>query len=160
MKRRIADFTAALFGKRGGAEQNTGPSQPPGEGHQGWRREDEIKPGQDAHVVRFWDEDVSGAAYQIVLTDVRAQDQSYRKVIDTGVLIGFSNEMDICIDYDKSVSRKHCEILREGDFFYIINHSRSNGTYLNHQVVVEKTPVASGDIIMMGRVEMRLEIDG
>lgn len=123
-------------------------------------RESEQPQDPDASLIRFWDEDAGDSAYQIVLTDINTLSRSYRKVIETNVRIGFSNEMDICVNHDRSVSRTHCEILREGDLFYIVNHSRSNGTYLNQQIVLDKTPIASGDIITMGRVELCMEIDG
>lgn len=151
MIKRMLDPLASLFRKRGEA------NYPPQNMHE-MERFQNADP--DASLIRFWDEDAGGAVCQIVLTDVLAIGRSWRGVIETSVLIGFSSEMDICVNHDKSVSRKHCEILREGDLFYIVNHSRSNGTYLNHQMVLDKAPIADGDIITMGRVEVCMEIDG
>lgn len=115
--------------------------------------------GQEDGVIRFWD---SGGdpAYQVTLTDVQEADRSYRRTIEKSLLVGLSNEADICVNYDRSVSRRHCEILREGDLFFIVNHSRTNGTFLNQQTVMGKTPLSSGDLITMGRVAMRLQIEG
>lgn len=108
-------------------------------------------------VISFWDEALPPC--QVVLTDTLEAGRSFRSPIDRSLLIGFSSGMDISVNYDKSVSRKHCELFREGDLFYIVNHSQSNGTYLNKILVSGRTPISQGDIITMGRVEMRFEIE-
>lgn len=148
MKNRLSNLAAAFLGKKTAC-----PPQAPSADQEGARRTAEEA------FISFWDE-MEEAAYQIALTDIQAVSRQYRHTIDDALFIGFSSSMDICVNYDKSVSRRHCEILREGDCFYIVNHSQSNGTFLNCRQVVDKTPVFDGDIITMGRVEMRLEIDG
>lgn len=95
---------------------------------------------------------------KITLTDTSNLQRCYQKPITTSLVIGFSSDSDLCINYDKSVSRKHCEIVKEGNDFFIINHSQSNGTLLNGMKVVQKTPIYDGSVIKMGRVEMRVEI--
>lgn len=95
---------------------------------------------------------------KITLTDTSNLQRCYQKPITTSLVIGFSSDSDLCINYDKSVSRKHCEILKEGSDFFIVNHSQSNGTLLNGMKVVQKMPIYDGSIIRMGRVEMRVEI--
>lgn len=145
MKNKFARLTSALFGRRDPPDAAT-EACPPGK-----------LPSADP-LVRFWE--APDPPWHITLTDAQAVDRRFRSAIDTALLIGLSGDMDICVNYDRSVSRRHCEILREGDLFYIVNHSRSNGTQLNHREVTGKTPVADGDLITMGRVELRLEIDG
>jgi len=95
---------------------------------------------------------------RITLTDIHAPEHCYQKPITTSVIVGFSRDSDICVNYDKSVSRKHCEIVKEGSSFYLINHSQSNGTLLNGMRVTDKTPLYDGSTIKMGKVEMRIEI--
>lgn len=95
---------------------------------------------------------------RITLTDTQAPEHCYQKPITSSLIIGFSRESDICINYSKSVSRKHCEIVKEDGGFYLINHSQSNGTLLNGMRVTEKTPLYDGSTIRMGKVEMRIEI--
>lgn len=153
MKNRFSRLTSALLGRKNpeAAENNLPPAVRGGK--------DALSPAlKPDTLIRFWEEE--DPPYSVTLTDVQAVDRSFRSVIGSSLLIGFSGDMDICVNHDKSVSRRHCEILREGDLFYIVNHSRSNGTFLNHQEVTEKTPAADGDVITMGRVELRLEIDG
>lgn len=95
----------------------------------------------------------------ITLTDVHSPERRFQRPLEKSLVIGFSHDADICLNYDKSVSRKHCELIREEEDVYIINHSQSNGTTLNGNRVTAKMLVFDGCIIKMGRVEMRLEIN-
>lgn len=111
--------------------------------------------GEEDSTLHVWGGD---SVSTITLTDIHTADKRYQKPISKSLVIGLSRDSDICINYDKSVSRTHCEILKEGDAYYIINHSQSNGTLLNGNRIVAKTPIYDGAIIKMGRVEMRVEI--
>lgn len=111
--------------------------------------------GDDDGTQRIWDDHET---CRITLTDIHSVERCYQKPIAGSLIIGLSRDSDICINYDKSVSRKHCEIVREGEDFFIINHSESNGTFVNGIRVTGKMQVSDGCIIKMGRVEMRLEI--
>lgn len=64
----------------------------------------------------------------------------------------------LCIDYDKTVPHRHCEIIKEGSEFYLVNHSQSNGTLLDGYRVTNRVSLPSGSIIKMDRVEMRVSI--
>lgn len=120
----------------------------------------EKKANQRESVIQFWDEQ-EDPPYQIVLTSIQDETRCFRHAAEekTSLLVGFSSEMDMRVNYDKSVSRQHCELIREGDLFSLVNHSQSNGTYLNQTLVLEKTPIFPGDIITMGRVELRFNIE-
>ena len=94
----------------------------------------------------------------ITLTDIHEPARSFQKPIETSLVIGLARDSDIRIDYDPTVSRKHCEITKDGASFSIVNHSRSNGTRVNGVEVHGSSPVSDGDTIKMGNVEMRLGI--
>ncbi len=111
--------------------------------------------GGDGETIRIWGETT---AARITLTDIHDLQRCYQKPITSSLRIGFSPESDICIQYDQSVSRKQCDIIKEGSDFFIVNLSQSNGTLLNGMRVTEKMPIYDGSIIKMGRVEMRVEI--
>ena len=124
-------------------------------------------PREDVHATAMVDDrphdgtvlvDEEDASYWITLTDIHDSARSFQKSMNDSLVIGLEESSDICVNYDPSVSRKHCELVRDGDKFSIINHSRSNGTIINGKKVHDPTPVSSGDTIKMGRVEMRLEI--
>ena len=97
------------------------------------------------------------AVCRVRLTDVHLPEHSYERTLETSLLIGYSQQADICVDYDRTVSRRHCEIIRDGAGLYLRNHSQSNGTLLNGCQVAGTVPLSSGSIIKMGRVEMRVE---
>ena len=67
-------------------------------------------------------------------------------------------QCDICIDYDRSVSSRHCAIEKRGERFFLIDLQSSNGTFLNESKVLSEVEIYSGSIIKMGRVEMRVEM--
>ena len=96
---------------------------------------------------------------RVILTDTSQPDRCFQKPITQSLLVGLSKDSDICVNYDKSVSRKHCEILREGDRFFVVNYSQSNGTMVNGIKISEKTELKTGDLLKMGRVEMRVELN-
>ncbi len=105
--------------------------------------------------------------HSVTLTDINSSNRSIRKPIESRLLVGRSAEADIRLENDgtpygqiyQTVSNRHFEILRDEDGYYINNLSNSNGTKLNGVPVIEKTRVNSGDIIKMGNVEMRIDLD-
>ncbi len=71
-------------------------------------------------------------------------------------IIGRSNEVDMVIP-EKSVSRKHAFIEAKEEGTLIIKDLNStNGTFVNGKKIV-LTKIVPGDLITLGRVEMRLE---
>jgi len=96
---------------------------------------------------------------RITLTDIHSPEKYYQKSIDASLSIGFSPQADFCIDYDRTVSRQQCEIIREDRELYLVNHSRSNITQLNGYDVTSKVPLPNGGVITMGNVEMRVQIN-
>lgn len=111
----------------------------------------------DDGTIGIWEE--AQPTRMITLTDTHAPERRFQKPLAKSLVIGFARESDICISYDKSVSRKHCELIREEDDVFIVNHSQSNGTMLNGSRISSKMLVFDGSIIKMGRVEMRIEIN-
>ncbi len=65
---------------------------------------------------------------------------------------GRSPESDVFLD-DVSVSRKHAEIRRQPDGFYIHDLGSMNGTYVNRERV-EVTKLAARDEVQIGRFRL------
>ncbi len=65
---------------------------------------------------------------------------------------GRSTDSDIFLD-DITVSRKHAEIRREGNEFFIHDQGSLNGTYVNRERV-EVTKLATGDEIQIGKFKL------
>ena len=96
---------------------------------------------------------------KITLTDVNAPAKSFSVYIDRRIVIGRAAiGTDICIDYEPSVSGKHCAIEMRNNRFYLIDLQSSNKTYLNERQVLSEIEINSGNIIKMGRVKMRVEM--
>lgn len=96
---------------------------------------------------------------KITLTDINTPARSFTTYIDKKIVIGRSaGSTDICIDYDQSVSGKHCAIEMRNNRFYLIDLQSSNKTYLNENQVLSEVEISSGSVIKMGRVRMRVEM--
>lgn len=112
--------------------------------------------GDDGSTVMIWDQNVT---YQVVLTDINSPAKSFQVPLHTSIIIGRKSELcDIALEYEKSVSGKHCEInVRDGKF-YLKDLQSSNGTYLNGSKVLAETEIFSGNTLKFGRLEMRFEV--
>lgn len=96
---------------------------------------------------------------KITLTDLNTPARSFSTYIDKRIVIGRSaSSTDVCIDYDQSVSGKHCAIEMRNDRCYLIDLQSSNKTYLNENLVLSEVEISSGSILKMGRVRMRVEM--
>jgi putative ABC transport system ATP-binding protein len=70
--------------------------------------------------------------------------------------IGRTPGNDLVID-DPSVSRQHATIHQDGDRFVLVDRDSTNGTLLNGQGLVAPQPLADGDVIRLGAVQLTFE---
>jgi len=61
-------------------------------------------------------------------------------------------ESDIFLD-DVTVSRRHAEIHRRGEKFFVQDKGSLNGSYVNRERV-DETPLASGDEVQIGKFKL------
>ena len=73
------------------------------------------------------------------------------------LLIGRAEECDIRPLGDE-VSRRHCQVLAEGDSLTVEDLKSRNGTYVNGTKIAAKTRVTDGDIIRVGPIELRVSV--
>ena len=94
-----------------------------------------------------------------------AERQIHALVLDDGTrfdllnyknIIGRQTTCDIVIA-DHNVSRVHAEIRIVHETWQIDDRGSTNGTRVNGTVIVEPTPLASGDVIAFGAVNIRFE---
>jgi len=73
------------------------------------------------------------------------------------MLIGRDAEHQIVLP-DPSVSRTHAQIVRQPAGYFISDLDSSNGTLLNGERLSAPMPLAPGDILCVGIVELRCEV--
>lgn len=84
-------------------------------------------------LVLYSHEDIMGETYEII----------------DNLKVGRSTDNDLVIP-DLRVSRHHFKIVRENESFYLTDLISKNGTYLNHAVIKNQSPIKNGDIINAG----------
>ena len=93
------------------------------------------------------------------LIDTDNSDNHFESPLRGKVTIGRSGANQIVVNYDKSVSNRHCEIYldKNGDFI-IHDLNSSNGTYIERNRVVDTAEIANGSVVRLGRLEFRVGI--
>lgn len=74
------------------------------------------------------------------------------------VVIGRNADSDFVID-DRTVSRRHAEIRREGAFWILEDLGSTNGTRVNGERVDRRTAIKPGDEIGFGAASARFAPD-
>ena len=117
-----------------------------------------LLPKDDAEGTRMmW----TGATRQYTLhqTDIKNPGRIFKAPIGEGVVIGRkAGEADIVIDYEKSVSARHCRIFERNRKFYVVDLQSSNGSLLNGIRFEEEREVCSGNLLTLGRLELKIQI--
>lgn len=70
--------------------------------------------------------------------------------------IGRSESSGFCIP-DKKVSRRHAEIVSDGENIFITDLSSRTGTRVNGRAIAQRTPLCIGDTIQIGETDLVLE---
>lgn len=113
------------------------------------------EPDSDSTMM-IWEQNV---VFEMVLTDMASPVKSFQAPLDRPVVVGRKKGMcDIALDYEKSVSGRHCEISARNNRFYVKDLQSSNGTCLNGNKVWGESEIFSGDVLKLGRLEMRFEV--
>ena len=87
------------------------------------------------------------------------------KIIELGktpFTIGRHPDDDVCLPYYTKVSRHHARVTKEDALHFIEDvgpegKGSTNGTFVNEKRVTSKTPISSGDMILLGGVWVRFE---
>lgn len=111
--------------------------------------------GDDNSTVMMWN---NAETYHINLTDISSPAKSLQIPLTGTVTIGRKPGCDAVFDYDKSVSGRHCEISVRGGHFFLKDLQSSNGTYVNGSKILTEAEIFSGNVIKLGRLEVRFEV--
>lgn len=164
----IAAIAAFIFGAYKKERSRTESEKSASPIKEGWQRDADKSDGRTEIIGGFSTADNEGstviiweqeAEYQVILTDVNSPAKSFQMPLNLKVVIGRKQgECDIVLDYEKSISSKHCEISVRNGKFYVRDLQSSNGTYLNGDKVLTETEIVSGNILKLGRLELRFEV--
>lgn len=83
-----------------------------------------------------------------------AQPRTY-SLAGAEVLIGRSEECQIVLIGDGSVSRRHALVRNDGRHVTVMDVGSSHGTYLNGVRITQPTPVRRGDVLQVGQTQLR-----
>lgn len=104
----------------------------------------------------IWNAD---ASYSIVLTDMDSPSKTFQMPLNSSVVIGRKEgASDIIINYDRTVSGKHCRINVKNGRFFIIDLQSANRTFVNGSIILSETEIFSGDILKLGNVKLKFEV--
>lgn len=92
--------------------------------------------------------------FHVVLQDRKIDSQIYVcDVIDFLVIGRDARESDVVIEGNKSISRRHCQLFRDGDACFAEDLDSINHTYLNGEMLTSPMALQEGDILKLGTVE-------
>ncbi len=72
------------------------------------------------------------------------------------MILGRDQECDVCLP-DNSVSRKHAQIIRQLDGYFLSDLQSRNGTSLNDIPLSSPAPIRAGDLLRLGEIVLRCE---
>lgn len=114
----------------------------------------EEESGERGTVFLWGEEEV----HTLIMEDIHNPLMHFEALINSSVLVGYKDICQICLNYDETVSGEHCRISFENGKTYVENKSRTNGTILNGKRIEDKTEIYSGCVLVLGRLQMKVEI--
>ncbi|MCX7598585.1 MAG: FHA domain-containing protein [Armatimonadetes bacterium] len=72
------------------------------------------------------------------------------------VTIGRSNDCDICLTHDETVSRRHARLLCEGGRLFIEDTGSTHGTFVHGQRIQGRAELTPGALIRVGQSWLRI----
>jgi pSer/pThr/pTyr-binding forkhead associated (FHA) protein len=73
--------------------------------------------------------------------------------------IGRDPSCELMVVGDTGVSRVHCLIGAEEGYFFVADAGSTNGTFLNGNMLIEKTPIKDGDELQLSALKLRFLYD-
>ena len=78
-------------------------------------------------------------------------------VPDGTTLIGREATLGLSLPDPSTLSRRHAELVRQGDHLMVRDLGSTNGTYVNGRKIDSDTPLSVGDAVQFGAVRFRVE---
>ncbi len=111
--------------------------------------------GDTAYV---WNYETKGQ--KLILSDMDNPAIRYEVPITSSVVVGRSSAQgcQVVIDYNGTVSKKHCEITLVNGELYVKDLQSKNGTCVDGMEVVGDAKVSQGSVLSVGKVRMKVEL--
>lgn len=93
---------------------------------------------------------------KLIIQNLKTQEEQEYNLPQDSIVFGRTNTCDIELPI-KSISRRHAEIVREAQDYFLSDLKSGNGTFLNNQKIrpMEKNLLRSGDVIRIEDYEIR-----
>lgn len=104
-----------------------------------------------------WRDEISSI---LVLTDMRNPSRRFEVPLDGNVIVGRSAEQgcQIVLDYDTSISRRHCEIYQQDGRLRVKDLHSKNGVCVNGKKVDGEADLENDSILTLGKVELKVRL--
>lgn len=97
--------------------------------------------------------------YLLVLRDRMSPDRIFKYPLDGHVTVGRNVDMvQIAIDYNRTISKRHCEFYVRNNHFFIRDMNSANHTYVDGKMINSEREIVSGSIVRLGEAEFSVEI--
>lgn len=97
--------------------------------------------------------------YVLCLSDKMNPEKTFRVPLRETVIIGRrAGEATLVIDYDKSVSGRHCQVRERDGRVFVEDLQSANGTMVDGMRILSETEIVSGSVLTLGRVELKVDI--
>jgi hypothetical protein len=105
--------------------------------------------------------DGSDHSYTLFLTDQENPARRFQVPLGGTVLLGRSREegCQVVLEYDRYVSRRHCEIWMQGGQLKIRDIKASNHTLVNGKQIIGEADIYSGSVITVGKTNLKVELN-
>ena len=91
---------------------------------------------------------IQSSNHKLVLRTGTAASQEFA-LTRPEIIIGRDASADLTLSFP-GVSRRHARLMREGEVYTLEDLGSSNGTYLNGERLIKRSPLKSGDQIRLG----------
>ena len=97
---------------------------------------------------------------KLILSDLDNQGIRYEVPMTGLILVGRSSAQgcQVVIDYNGTVSKKHCEITLTKGELYVKDLQSKNGTFVDGQEVVGEAKLPEGSVLSLGKVRLKVEL--
>jgi VWFA-related protein len=97
-----------------------------------------------------------GLKMKLAVLGSGGETREYGISLSSRAFVGRSSDCDLAIADDTEISKKHCELVLEGGYVLINDLNSTNGTFVNGVPVKTGRRLKSGDLVLLGRTEMRI----